>query len=218
LKGLTFISSIDDNVVIDEYVWQNMNALLLSNPSWQMVSIHSPTPGKFVMKGYVETVEQAESLSEYININFPYLDRLQNIVVVENNLNLQIQGLLIERGLSGVTFQLTGGELVLAGKVDEKDRSYFKDVVSKLKGLPGIREVKNFVVYSTAETSRVDISKQYQISGYSEGSDDHSFVVINGRVLSTGDTIDGMIITNIQSTIILLEKDGLKFRINYNLQ
>jgi hypothetical protein len=46
LKGLTFITSIDDNVVIDEYVWQNMNALLLSNPNWQMVSIHSPTPGK----------------------------------------------------------------------------------------------------------------------------------------------------------------------------
>ncbi|MBM3207823.1 MAG: EscD/YscD/HrpQ family type III secretion system inner membrane ring protein [Chlamydiae bacterium] len=218
LKGLPFISSIDDNVVIDEYVWQNMNALLLSNPNWQMVSIHSPMPGRFVMKGYVETVEQAETLAEYININFPYLDRLQNNVVIENNLNLQIQGMLSEQGLSGVTYQLTGGELVLAGKVDERDRSYFKDLLGKLKGLPGVREVKNFVVYSTAETSRVDISKQYQVSGYSQGSDDHSFVVINGKVLSNGDIIDGMMITNIQSTMILLEKDGLKFRINYNLQ
>jgi len=139
-------------------------------------------------------------------------------VVIENNLNLQIQGMLSEQGLSGVTYQLTGGELVLAGKVDERDRSYFKDLLGKLKGLPGVREVKNFVVYSTAETSRVDISKQYQVSGYSQGSDDHSFVVINGKVLSNGDIIDGMMITNIQSTMILLEKDGLKFRINYNLQ
>ena len=218
LSSLPFITSTEDNIVIDEYVWQNMNALLLSNPSWQMVSIHAPLPGRFVMKGYVETVEQAESLAEYLNINFPYLDRLQNQVVVENNLNLQIQGLFLEQGMSGVTFQLTGGELVLAGRVDDKDLSHFQDLITTLKGLPGIRQVKSFVVFTTHESSRTDISKKYEISGYSQGSDNKSFVVINGKVLSTGDAIDEMTITNIQATIILLEKDGLKFRINYNLQ
>jgi type III secretion system YscD/HrpQ family protein len=170
------------------------------------------------MKGYVETVDQAENLSEYININFPYLDRLQNLVVVENNLNMQIQGLLYEKGYSGVTFQLTAGELLLSGRVDDKHASNFSELLTKFKALPGIRQVKNFVVYTTAETSRIDISKQYQVSGFSQGTNDISYVVINGKVLSTGDTIDGMSITNIQSTIILLEKDGLKFRINYNLQ
>jgi type III secretion system YscD/HrpQ family protein len=218
LKGLSFISSIEDNIVIDEYVWQNMNALLLSNPNWQAVSIHSPAPGRFVMKGYVETVDQAENLAEYININFPYLDRLQNLVVVENNLNMQIQGLLFEKGYSGVSFQLTAGELLLSGRVDDKNANNFSELLTKFKALPGIRQVKNFVVYTTAETSRIDISKQYQVSGFSQGTNDISYVVINGKVLSTGDTIDGMSITNIQSTIILLEKDGLKFRINYNLQ
>lgn len=218
IKNLSFVNSIDDNVVIDEYVWQNMNALLLSNPSWQAVSIHSPAPGRFVLKGYVETVEQAESLAEYININFPYLDRLQNQVVVENNLNMQIQGLLLEKGYSGVVFQLTSGELVLTGRVDDKDSSHFTEMLSQLKALPGVRQVKNYVVYTTAETSRIDISQQYQVSGFSQGTNDHSFVVINGKVLSMGDTIDGMTITNIHSTIVLLEKDGLKFRINYNLQ
>ncbi|NDD58769.1 MAG: EscD/YscD/HrpQ family type III secretion system inner membrane ring protein [Chlamydiae bacterium] len=218
LQGLPFITSIDDNVVIDEYVWQNMNALLLSNPNWQMVSIHSPSPGKFVMKGYVESVEIAENLAEYININFPYLDRLQNSVVVESNLNMQIQGLFMEKGWSGVTFQLTNGELILSGRVDERESISFKDLLNKLKALPGIRQIKNFVVFTAAESSRVDISKQYQVSGFSQGSNEQSFVVINGRVLSVGDAIDGMKITNIQSTIVLLEKDGLKFRINYNLQ
>ena len=218
LSSLPFITSTEDNIVIDEYVWQNMNALLLSNPSWQMVSIHAPLPGRFVMKGYVETVEQAESLAEYLNINFPYLDRLQNQVVVENNLNLQIQGLFLEQGMSGVTFQLTGGELILAGRVDDKDVSHFQDLITILKGLPGIRQVKSFVIFTTHESSRTDISKKYEISGYSQGSDNKSFVVINGKVLSTGDAIDEMTITNIQATIILLEKDGLKFRINYNLQ
>ena len=218
LGGLSFITSVEDNVVIDEYVWQNMNALLLSNPGWQMVSIHSPQAGKFVMKGYVETIELAENLAEYINVNFPYLDRLQNNVVVENNLNLQIQGLLLEKGLSGVNFQLIGGDLVLSGKVDDRERSDYKDLLAKFKALPGIREVKSFVVVTTMETSRIDLSKQYQVSGYSQGSDDHFFVVVNGKVLSIGDALDGMLITNIQSTMILLEKDGLKFRINYNLQ
>lgn len=218
LSGLPFITSTEDNIVIDEYVWQNMNALLLSNPSWQMVSIHSPVPGKFVMKGYVETIEQAESLSEYLNINFPYLDRLQNQVVVANNLNLEIQGLLLEQGMSGVTFQITGGELVLAGRVDDKDMPHFQELVTTLKGLPGIRQVKTFVVFTSHESSRTDLSQNYQVSGYSQGSNNKSFVVINGKVLSTGDAIDGMTITNIQATIIFLEKDGLKFRINYNLQ
>jgi hypothetical protein len=44
------------------------------------------------------------------------------------------------------------------------------------------------------------------------------FVVINGRILSLGENLDGMTITNIMPTMVLLEKDGLKFRINYNLQ
>lgn len=218
LKGLSFITSIEDNVVIDEYVWQNMNALILSNPNWQAVSIHSPMPGRFVMKGYVETVEQAESLAEYININFPYLDRFQNQVVVENNLNMQIQGLLIEKGFSAITFQLTAGELVLSGRVDGKESSSFSDLLTRFKALPGIRQVKNFVITTTSDTSRIDLSDKYQVSGYSMSTNNHSFIVINGKVFSTGDVLDGMAITSIQTSMILLEKGGLKFKINYNLQ
>jgi len=218
IKGLPFVNNTEDNVVIDEYVWQNMNALLLSNPNWQAVSFHSPAPGRFVIRGYVETNEQAQNLNEYVNINFPYLDRLQNQVVVENNLHMQIQSLLLEKGYNSVVFQLTSGELVLTGRVEERESIGFTELLSKFKAFPGVRQVKNYVVYTSAETARIDISQQYQVSGYSQGSNDHSFVVVNGKVLSTGDTIDGMMITSIQSTLVLLEKDGLKFRINYNLQ
>jgi type II secretory pathway component PulC len=90
--------------------------------------------------------------------------------------------------------------------------------LAEVKALSGIRQVKNFVVYTTAETSRIDISSQYTVSGFSQGSNKQSFIVINGKVLSLGDALDGMSITAIQPTSILLEKDGLKFRINYNLQ
>jgi type III secretion system YscD/HrpQ family protein len=218
LNSLPFIANIDDNVVVDEYVWQNMNALLMTNPDWMGVSIHSPSPGRFVMRGYLQTPEQAAALADFVNVNFPYLDRLDNQVVIENNLMTQIQGVLIEKGFSGVTFQLTNGELVMAGRVDTQRADTFDDVINQFKHLRGIRMVKNFVVYTSAESSRIDLSTQYKITGYSKKDETSFYVVINGRILAQGDTIDDMMITSVQPTIVLLEKDGLKFKINYNLQ
>lgn len=218
LHQLSFITDIDDNVVVDEYVWQNMNALLMLNPEWHSISIHSPTPGRFVMRGYLETPQQAIALSDYINMNFPYLDRLENQVVVEGNLAVQIQSMLVERGFSSVSYQLTDGELVLAGRVDEKHKASYDELVNHLKALPGVRSVKNFVVLATAESSRIDLSEKYRVTGYSRRDEKNMYVLINGHIVSTGDILDGMTITNVQPNMILLEKDGLKFRINYNLQ
>jgi len=218
IKNLPFVESIEDNVVIDEYVWQNMNALIMMNDNWLGVSIHSPTAGKFIIRGYLQSLEQAQALNDYINMNFPYLDRLENQVVVESDLSTQVQSILVEKGFSGVTFQLSNGELVLAGRVDGKLSSAFNGILDQVKGLRGIRQVKNFVVYTTADSSRIDISQQYQISGYSRKDEKNLFVVINGRILTLGDALDGMTITNILANMVLLEKDGIKYRINYNLQ
>jgi|SRR5579862_218335 len=218
IHNLPFIRSVEDNVVVDELVWENMNALLMSNPNWVGVSIYSPTPGKFVLRGYLQTIDQAAALSDYINLNFPYLDRLENYVVVETNLQTQVQSILLEKGYSGVTFQLSNGELVLAGRVDQKQTDPFNDTVDHLKALKGVRSVKNYVIYTAADSSRIDISSQYQVSGYSKKDEQNMFIVINGKILSIGDTIDGMRVSGIMPTMVLLEKDGLKFRINYNLQ
>jgi len=218
LKGLSFIQSIDNNVVVDELVWQNMNALLMTNSDWQGISIHAPSPGRFVMRGYLQTLEQLQALTDYVNVNFPYLDRLENQVVVENNLNTQIEGLLVEKGFSGVTFQLANGELVLSGRVDSAHSHQFNDIVEQFKSLRGVRQVKNFVVYTTAESARIDLSNQYKVSGFSKSDSELAYVVINGKILATGDNLDGMTITDLQPNVVLLEKDGLKFRINYNLQ
>jgi type III secretion system YscD/HrpQ family protein len=218
MNNLSFISNIEDNVIVDEYVWQNMNALLQSNGDWQGVSIYSLSPGRFVIKGYLQTNEQAQALTDYLNLNFPFLDRLDNLVVVETNLSTQIQGILFEKGFSGVAFQLTNGDLVLSGMVDQKHASQFSGTVEQFKALNGIRMVRNFVVYTSAASSRVDISQQYRVTGYSKKDSENMYVVINGRILSLGDNLDGMTITSIMPSMVLLEKDGLKFRINYNLQ
>ena len=58
INNLPFVKSIDDNVVIDELVWENMNALMMTNPNWIGVSIYSPVPGKFVMRGYLQTLDR----------------------------------------------------------------------------------------------------------------------------------------------------------------
>jgi type III secretion system YscD/HrpQ family protein len=218
INNLPFVKSIDDNVIIDEYVWENMNSLLMTNPNWIGVSIYSQKPGKFVMRGYLQTLDQMQLLVDYMNLNFPYIDKLENQVAVETNLQTQIQSMLVSKGFSGVSFQLSNGELVLAGRVDQKQSSPFTDLVDQLKSVKGVRLVKNFVIYTTAETSRIDISAHYQVSGYSKKDDQNMFIVINGKIMSVGEAIDGMTITTILPNMVLLEKDGLKFRINYNLQ
>ena len=218
INNLLFIRSVEDMIVIDEYVWENTNALLMTNPDWIGVSLYSPTAGRFVLRGYLQTLDQSQALTDYMNLNFPYLDKLDNQVVVETNLQVQIQGMLTEKGFSGVSFQLSNGELVLAGRVDQRMSSSFSNTVDQFKGIKGVRIVKNFVVLSAGDTSHVDISAQYRISGYSKKDDKNMFIVINGKILSIGDTIDGMMVVSILPNMVLLEKDGLKFRINYNLQ
>ena len=218
LRGLPFITNIEDSVVIDEYVWENINALLMTNPAWQGISLTSPSPGKFVVRGYLQTLEQGQALSDYLNVNFPYLDRLDNQVVVESNLTTQVQSMLLEKGFNNVTYQLTDGEIVLSGRVDGKDTHRFDSLIKEFKALAGVRMLKNYVIYTNEESSLVDLTTKYKVMGYSKKDGASQFIVINGKILSLGDNLDGMIITAISPTAVLLEKDGLKFKINYNLQ
>lgn len=218
MENLPFVHSIEDNVIVDELIWENINALLLTNPNWVGVSLSSIAPGKFVLRGYVQTSEQAQALSDYLNLNFPYLDRLENQVVIETNLQMQVESILSEKGFGSVTYQISNGELILAGRVDQKKAHTFNAIIDQFYTVPGIRLIKNFVIYTKADTSRIDLSTKYQITGYSKKDDQNMFVVINGKILTIEDVIDGMKITEILSNMVLLEKDGVKFRINYNLQ
>jgi hypothetical protein len=63
----------------------------------------------------------------------------------------------------------------------------------------------------------VNISDKYSVTGYSNFGNSLT-VVINGRILSPGDMLDGMTITSIKVNSVLLEKDGVKYRIDYSKQ
>lgn len=218
LKSLPFLQTIEDSVIVDEIITSDMNAFISKNPNWRAVTISALSPGKFTIKGYVQTLQDATALMEYLAINFPYNEKLENQVVVANNLEAEIQSILMEKGFINVTFQLANGEIVLGGRVNDQSEKQFDQLIKELKKMQGIRSVKNFVIITTASTTRINLSDKYKITGTSKLGNISQYVVINGQILTTGDLLDGMSITQIESDAVLLEKDGLKYRINYNQQ
>ena len=218
LKTIPFVTSIEDNVTIDEIVWDNTNALLVKNPAWRGTSMTGKTPGRFILRGYIETAEEDGQLKEYMNLNFPFLDKLENQVIVEKTLEIEIQSILLQDDFTTVTMQLVGGDLVLAGRVPKKYDDEYEDALDKIKKLPGIQSLKSLVIFTTEQTSRINLSSKYRVTGTSKLGNALQYVVIGGKILSTGDTLDGMTITAIEPDEVLLEKDGLKYQINYNEQ
>jgi type III secretion system YscD/HrpQ family protein len=212
---IPFIASTEDNVVIDEGVWRMMNDVLTENAGWRGVSIHSPAAGKFVVNGYIQTNAQGTELSDYLTTNFPYIDRLENKVTVEETLNTELQSLLMTHSFGAVTFQLANGEVVLSGKYSEKMEREYKELVKEINKTSGVQSVKDFAIAVSPKMASIDLTQQYQISGSSMFDGRGYSAVINGKIYTLGDQIDGMKISSIEPSTILLEKDGLKYKIDY---
>lgn len=212
---IDFIQSTDNTVVIDELVWKMTNDVLSDMPNFRTVSIHSPQPGKFVVLGYVNTAADAALLNEYLTVNFPYLDRLDNKVAVQEILNVEVQNTLAKLGFGGVTYQLTGGDLILSGGYNAKMKSKYESTLKALNQLPGITHVKDLAIPGTADSGGINITQNYKVSG-SATTDGHGYsVVLNEKIYTVGDIIDGMTVESIRKKTILLEKDGLNYRIDY---
>ncbi|MEM8727953.1 MAG: type III secretion system inner membrane ring subunit SctD [Chlamydiota bacterium] len=216
LRSLNFIRTIDDKVVIDELVWESTNALLVKNPAWRGLNLSSIIPGHYVLRGYVQNLEDSAKLAEYINMNFPYLDKLDNQVVVENTLEAQIQGILTQNRFVNITFRFSNGELILTGRVPADQVEKYDEITAEFKKLQGVRLLKNFVVLSQSTSNIVDISSKYKVTGNSKYGNVDQYVVINGKILSVGNDLDGMKINRLENNTVLLEKDGIKYKISYN--
>jgi len=215
LQGFKFITDIDDSgVIIDEYVWNEANQVLARNPDWKGVSVQSPTPGRFVLTGYLKTREQSEQVWDYITRNFTYIDLLENQLVVEEDLLSAVHSVLVNHGFSAVKAQISNGELVLTGNILAGKRDELQKVVTQIQGIQGIRVVKNLVAEVAAEEAVVNISSKYAVTG-SSTQDNRITVVINGRILTQGDTLDGMTITQIKPHMIFLQRDATTYRIDF---
>lgn len=215
LQGLPFIKSLDDSgIVIDEYVWKEINQVLTRNPLWKGVTVHAPTAGHFVLSGYLETRKQAEQLSDYLSSNFPYLDLLEKKVIVEEDVVSNVTFQLQSHGMRDVKVAMHEGQLTLTGNVDPKNLKNYDVLVDGFMKIPGIRSVQNLVAERAPASAIENITSQYRVSGFSSQGNTIS-VVINGRILQTNDVLDGMTIKEIRSHMIILEKDGKKYRIDF---
>ncbi len=217
LQQLPFISSVDSsNVVIDSLVWQEMNMVLSTNPAWKSVTMYSPSPGKFVLTGFLKTRQEGQALDDYMSQNFRYPDLLENKVVVEEDLRLDILSKLVDAGFRNVKVDLNNGELTLSGSIANGTMAAFTKLLGTIKNINGVRALKSYVTEVAPEQAYINISDKYNVSGYSSLGKNLS-VVINGRIVTVGDSIDGMTITDIRSHEILLKKDDFKYRIDYNM-
>lgn len=217
VKNLGFVGSVDDtNVIVDQNIWMQMNTLLGQNANWSGVSMYASQPGLFIITGYLKTRAEGISLSDWLNLNFNYLDRLENKVVVEEDLLSQVSGQLFAGGFNGVAVDIANGELTLTGFIPQDKADTYDKLIENFGEINGIRSVKNFVTPLTPAEAVVDLSDRYRVTGFSVKDNTNVNVVINGQILGRGDQIDGMTITSIQEHTIFLEKNGLKFKITYN--
>jgi len=216
LQGLKFIKTTDDRgVIIDEFAWREINPTLSRNPAWRGVSIQSPGPGKFVLSGYLQTRRESEQLWDYVSNNFPLINLLEKKVVVEEDVISQVNSLLTKDGFRDVKTQMSQGEITLTGFIPTGKTDIFSTVISNIRDISGVREVKNYVAELAGEQSMVNLTDRYEVTGHSEQGRGNISVIINGRVLARGDTLDGMLITTIKPNVIFLEKDAIKYRIEF---
>lgn len=216
LQALPFIAELEDNIIVDQYIWLETNQLLAKNPEWTGVSMYATDPGRFVIRGYLQTRQQAASLADYLRLSFPYVDQLENQVVVEEVLVDDIQSTLQNADLYQVTSQLSNGDLVLSGTITADETKNLKQVIGELQATPGIRAIRNFVVVVQPLSSVISLNDKYQVTGYSTHENATVNVLINGQILSRGDVLDGMTIVSITCNAVYLEKGGVKYKIDYS--
>ena len=216
LQGLNFVRSIDDSgLIIDEYVWREINQVMEKNPDWKGITVSSLEPGRFFVTGYLKTRNQADRLSDYLSTNFPYPDLLEKRIVVDEEVVANINNILLQHDLKAISVKLDNGEVTLSGGVPIGKEGEVAGLLPEIKGIRGVRNVINQTSENAPELSIVNISDKYEISGVSKQGGKLS-VVINGRILMKGDILDGMAITSITDNSVFLEKDGTKYRIDFS--
>lgn len=215
LSDLKFIKSLDDTgIIIDEGVLNEVNSLLLSNPEWKGIRVYSPEAGQFILSGTLKNRRLADQLFNYISLNFPYLDGLKKQIIIEEDIVQQAQSWLTGANLTDITVEIKNGEIIVAGNYPNEKSTIFSDLIDKIEQLPGVRSVKNQTSPRTIETGIIDITDQYAVTGTSRVNKRYT-VVINGRILSEGDDLNGMTIDRVSPNSIELHRGNDRFRISY---
>ncbi len=215
LQGLHFLSLIDSSgIIVDEYVWREINQVLSRNKAWKGITIQSTSPGHYTISGTVKTRKQAEELSDYVSSNFPYLDKLDNKILVEEDVINSVTNELKINRLSNLQVEFSNGLLTITGSVSNEQKERVNQLIDNFKKIPGVRSIKSFIGELAPESKLIDISDKFTVSGVSQIGSNIS-VIINGKILSKGDNLNGMTIISITRNEMRLTKDGVEYRIVY---
>jgi type III secretion system YscD/HrpQ family protein len=215
LRQIDIVRSVTDNVVIDENIWTESNLIMSNRPAWNGVTMSSPEPGVFLLSGFLKTRPQYDSLANYLQSNFLYPDRLSNQVVVEENIITAINSSLVEKGLGNIVMLFNNGEVTLNGTISNLDSQKYNGLLKEFVKIPGVQRIRNFVVALASDQSLVDLTDQYEVTGYSNQGSISLNVVVNGRIYTRGDVLDGMTITSIRPGTVILERGNLKYKIDF---
>jgi type III secretion system YscD/HrpQ family protein len=217
LSPLKKIKSIESQgLIIDEHVWKEFNSVLGNNRSWRGITVHTVSPGVFVVSGLLKSRKESEELNDYLRLNFPYYESLDNKIVVEEEIEHQIGTLLVNKGLRGVIPTFANGELLFKGYLSSDQSTSFEEVLKYVNEIPGIKSIRNEITKAApAEIGIINLSDRYEVSGYSQLGNNNYSIVIDGRILQEGYTLDGMFITKITDSTVFLSKGDRTFRINY---
>ena len=215
LGELPMVVDMEDNVVIDELVCKSMNDVIAEHSGWQGITIQSPEPGHFVAVGYLATNAEGAQFADYIASHFSYMDRLTNRVAIEENITTEVGQLLMHADFVTISFQTASGEVILSGPYQGKRSEELTEIVKQIQRIPGVRNVKNFARGTSMEGAAISVSQQYVISGTTMFDGRGYSIVLNGKIYTLGDSIDGMKLISIEPTVVLLEKDGVKYKIDY---
>ncbi len=216
LQSHKFVRQVDDNIIVDELIWQENNLIIGKNPDWQGVNMQSPSPGKFVLTGFLKTRNQFDTLSNFINVNFAYPALLDWQVVVEQEVLERVQSMLLDQNFPNVTTEIINGEVTLSGTMGVGESTKLEPLIERFKAIEGVRAVRNYVIERTVAQSVIDLTDQYDVSGYSNQGDIALNVVINGRIIARGDILDGMTVTSIRPGTLFLERSGTKYKIDFS--
>lgn len=216
VQGLPFVKAVDDSgIIIDEFVWQEINQVLAKNPNWKSISVQSPTAGKFILSGYLQTRNQADQLSEYIAANFPYLDLLEKRITVEEDVVNNANNILSDHGLTNIAIKMSNREITLTGGIPRGKEQALDQSLADINKIPGVRGVKNLTTKIAEAESMINLSDRYEVTGFSRQGNVYS-VVVHGHILAKGDELDGMHIKEITPSTIFLEKDSVQYRIDFS--
>jgi len=213
------LRNIEDHIVINTTIVDEMNAIFAKNASWQTVNMQAcPNSGQFILSGYVEDLPAAQSLQDYVNLYFPYLERFTNRVLVQSLIYDRVVNILHQMGHLNIQVSCLEGNVSLTGTAATSSSS-FEEAVSDIRKVHGVRRVNNNVIFSGSPSPRgetTDLSDRYTVTGILMKGKQGIGATINQRVYFLGELIDGMEIADIHRHGILLKQGGLNFTIYYD--